>query len=400
MSVKIAIISDLHLGIGRNTERSEDCWDAAREAFEKAKDCDLILLPGDIFDGRIPRPEDWAKCMGILSNVKVPIVAIHGNHERRGKGLINPVEGLEHAKFLKYLHCKSKVFDIKGRKISVFGMGWVPEAYAKEVLHNCNPQPVEGAYNIFVLHQSVSPYVFNSIEPPSLTLEDLPKGFDLYVCGHIHWNVMDKTHGKPFLIPGSTVTTQVNKSEAKNPKGFYIVELDDDVKINFIKLDSARKVYYKEFKVDNNKKISDITEEIEEYLNGINEDKKPLVRVVVRGSIGKGSNLDLRYLKDKYRDKMILSVGVRVSEEELEKKIKLLRDVMDERVSIMDIGMRILRENMNEMKSSFDFEEIFEFLVDGNVDGAMAQLLSNLDEFVNKSKNPSVDMSGLQRWVS
>jgi len=379
LTVKIAVISDLHFGFGRNTERAEDCWEAAEEAFEKAKDCDMIILPGDIFDEKIPRPEDWAKAMKLLSKIKVPVVAIHGTHERRGRGLINCVEGLEHAGFLKHLHCEHVVYEIKGKKIAVHGMSGVPEAYAKEVLQQWNPKPVEGAFNIFMLHQSIHPYIYNPIEPPSLRLEDLPEGFDLYISGHIHWREKTQIRGKPFIIPGSLIPTQINKTEAKYPKGFFVVELNENVEIKFVELENQRKVFYKEFKV-NNENPSEILERIEEYLDGIEEDKKPLVRIKVTGRIEKGTSLDLSYIREKYKDKLLLSLSVRVEEEEIENKIKLLRSMRESKESVEEMGMKILRENLKELNLSKVYEEIFDFLVEGNVDGALVHLLSEREE--------------------
>lgn len=382
--LKIGVISDLHFGYARNTERSEDCWEAAEEAFRKAECCDLIILPGDIFDDKIPRPEDWAKSMKILSRVKVPVVAIHGTHERRGKGLINCVEGLEHAGFLKHLHCSHASYEIKGKKITVYGMSGVPEAYAKEVLQQWNPRPQEG-YNIFMLHQSIHPYIYNPIEPPSLKLEDLPKGFDLYISGHIHWSEKTKVMGKPFIIPGSTVTTQVNKTEAKSPKGFYIVELMNNAEvIRFVELENVRKVFYNDFKLDS--ELSDVMEKIDDYLGGIKEKKKPLVRVRVSGKMGKGTDLNFSHLKEKYRDKMILSISSRVSEEELASKLKLLKNIRESRISVEEMGLRILRENMKELDLSQDYEGILDLLVDGNVDSAMVHLLANSETKGYESK--------------
>ena len=379
MGVKIAVISDLHFGFGKNTERAEDCWEAAEEAFNKAKNCDLIILPGDIFDTKIPRPEDWAKALKLFSKIRIPVVAIHGTHERRGKGLINCVEGLEHAGFLKHLHCSSVTYEIKGRKITVHGMSGVPETYAKEVLQQWNPRPVKGSYNIFMLHQSIQPYIYNPIEPPSLKLEDLPDGFDLYISGHIHWREKTEVKGKPFIIPGSLIPTQLNKTEAKYPKGFYVVELNESVKISFVELKNQRKVFYKEFKI-NKEKVSDIIEKIEDYLNGVNGVKKPLVRIKVTGKIEKGIDLDLSHIREKYRNSMILSLSCRISEEKLESKLKLLNDIRENRISIEEMGMKILRENMKELKLSKDYEEIFDFLVEGNIEGAMVYLLSSKEE--------------------
>ena len=377
--IRIAVISDQHFGLARNNERAEDCWEGAEEAFHKAENCDLIIIPGDIFNEKIPRPEDWAKSLKLFSSINVPVVAIHGNHERRGRGLINCVQGLEYAGFLKHLHCESVTYKIKKKKISVHGMSAVPEAYAKEVLEQWDPKPVKGSYNIFVIHQSIDPYIFNPREPPSLKLEDLPKGFDLYIAGHIHWTEKTEIMGKPFIISGSTVTTQVNKSEAKNPKGFFIVEVNDETSIRFVELENVRKVFYKDFKV-NNEKVSDVLEKIDDYLGRIKEKKKPLVRVRVSGKIGKGEELNFFQLKEKYRKKMILSLFSRVSEEELENKMKLLKDIRENRISVEEMGMKILRENMKELKTAKDYEEIFDLLVDGSVDAAMVHLLAKSEK--------------------
>ena len=35
-----------------------------------------------------------------------------------------------------------------------------------------------------MLHNSIIPYIYSPLEPPSMKIEDLPKGFDLYVLGH------------------------------------------------------------------------------------------------------------------------------------------------------------------------------------------------------------------------
>ena len=130
--MKVAIIGDMHLGAFPADERREDSFVQAREAIELAlrENADLILLAGDIFDTRIPTQDILAKAMEIFYLPKkkypvfkqeaeieslngksekeiprsalygIPVVAIHGNHDRRGKGLTNPVELLEKAGLL------------------------------------------------------------------------------------------------------------------------------------------------------------------------------------------------------------------------------------------------------------------------------------------------------------
>ncbi|MCL5680127.1 MAG: metallophosphoesterase, partial [Candidatus Marsarchaeota archaeon] len=62
--MKVAIISDLHIGYERFYD---DAYEQAREALlEASKVADIILLPGDVFDKRAPKPEVIAQALGIF----------------------------------------------------------------------------------------------------------------------------------------------------------------------------------------------------------------------------------------------------------------------------------------------------------------------------------------------
>ena len=69
VTLKISILSDLHLGYGWNTELEEDSFQNATEAVEKCLDSDLVLLAGDVFDRKIPRTGVLAKALKILSKL-------------------------------------------------------------------------------------------------------------------------------------------------------------------------------------------------------------------------------------------------------------------------------------------------------------------------------------------
>ena len=47
----------------------------------------------------------------------------------------------------------------------------------------------------------------------SLSLADLPNGFDLIIDGHLHWTNEQKLEGKRFLLTGSTIFTQMKNLE-------------------------------------------------------------------------------------------------------------------------------------------------------------------------------------------
>ena len=83
--MKIAIISDMHFGYAWGKERGEESFTQGKEVIEKAvkEKVDFILLPGDIFDSRVPKQEIMERAMRILSipqhapksNLKVNLMA-------------------------------------------------------------------------------------------------------------------------------------------------------------------------------------------------------------------------------------------------------------------------------------------------------------------------------------
>ena len=224
--MKILISGDLHLGFGSKSERERDSYLALEKVLRIAKEeeCRFVVLAGDIFDVRIPKPETWAAILNFLKELKNEgreCIAIYGNHERRGGNLINPLQSLAKADLIKLLHCNHYI--AKEYNLAFFGMSYVPDKYAINVLREWSPKPLEGYYNILILHQNIFPFMYSELEEVSLKLEDLPKGFDLVVNGHVHYRVEKRFDNFTFIIPGSLIPTQLNKKEAEIKKGCYIL---------------------------------------------------------------------------------------------------------------------------------------------------------------------------------
>lgn len=401
---KISVISDLHLGYKKGGEREEDPFVAAEKAFEKARELgsDLILLAGDLFDSRFPRPEHWSRFMSMLSGFQegksvevtrkegrgeipeaclrgVPVVAIHGTHERRGEGLTNPVEALEKAGFLIHLHCSSLALEVGNEVVALHGMSGVPEKYSKDVLKKWEPKPFGNAYNIFLLHQDLDPYIYNPASPPSLGLEDLPKDFDCYVSGHIHWRERTEVRGKPFIIPGSLIPTQLKKKEAETEKGFFLIDTNSE-DIEFVELEPPREFFYEEMEIDKeplDRIQTSVEERLEEIFPG-NFENKPLVRIKLAGKLPKGVNsndLDLTPVKTRFGEKGIVTVSKDLEEEGTQEKIEMLRGARSEDLSVEEMGMKMLREKLEEADSSIKPDSIFDQLVEGDVKKVMKKLL-------------------------
>ena len=361
----MGIISDIHMGHGEG-ERYEDPFDAFEEALELCKDCDFLLLPGDIFDSRTPLTETITRAAVLLAkagrkdsgvkilekdtNLRTPIIAIHGTHERRSKGLLNPVEALDKMGFLIHLHCNYVVLEKGGEKVCIQGLSAVPEQFSEKVVKEWAPKPVPNCKNVFFLHQSIAGFLYAE---HLLLLESLPKGFDLYVNGHIHEPKEATCHGAPFIIPGSLVHTQVTSTT--KPARVYKVDLQN-MKIWWEELQNQRKFYYKAFEGADPKEVENYLKEIldepkkEMEADGISFKafKKPLIKIKIK-------RIPTDELMIKFGDKAFISFGF--EKEEIETK------TLEEHVlSVKDMGKQLLKDNLKEAGIE-EWEPIFELLL-------------------------------------
>jgi len=395
--MKISIIGDCHCGFDYGSERGEDAFLALDEAVSRSLDADLIIQVGDLFDSRITRQEVFAKTARILGKTKglktnaklvglvgkaeedlsasalqgIPIVVIHGTHERRSRHLTNPIQALESAGLVIHLHGQTAVFDIEGRKVAVHGMSGVPERYAKDCLLKWNPKPVPGAINILVFHQSLDPYVYSPTEPPSLKIEDLPMGFDLFVLGHIHSHDHKLLRGSQLLLTGSLITTRVSSSESKQKKGFWLF---DGAAVTFNPLRTQRTVYSEDFEYKPN-----IAGVIADRLNSILSQPhglKPIIQLRLRGTVPKGSPpIDLRDLQEKFGAKAILKVSGGFETEDFAQQTDLLKALRQSGLSAEEQGIKLLQEGLVQAGSPLKADEIFDLLVEGSVDEIFGELI-------------------------
>ena len=393
--MKISILSDFHFGFAYNSELENDSFENAEEVMQKAIDADVILIAGDIFDSRLPKTGVWAKAIKILvkpllresSGVKLvqsskdlkeiskrtlqhlPVVVLHGTHERRGKDEVNAVEALDNAGLLIHLHCQTVVFEKNRIKIAVHGMSGVPERFAKDVLQQWNPKPVEGCFNILMLHQSIDPFIYSPLEPPSLNLSNLPKGFDLIVDGHLHIPGQEKTDNTIIVFPGSTIVTQLELNEAETEKGIYQIDLDQNIKINFVPLENNRKFFYKEIKLEGGSVREQIESEINRIL-GKELIKSPIIKLRIFGKETEVLDQELRDIERKYSGQAIVSFVKELEVPEIAKKIEFLRNLREQKLSVEEIGFQILKKNLEELKfdAIFDHEQAFGMLSENEVE--------------------------------
>lgn len=384
--MKIAIVSDLHIGYERFYE---DAYIQARAALEKANElADAIIIPGDIFDRRSPTPDVLAQAINIFRDLKesirskarvadfipvdgntkshtdMPIVAIPGTHERTAAGRENALQLLGLAGLLVDTSESTTILEKDGERVAIFGLGGISEERLREKLKELSPKPVAGAFSIFMMHQST--YELLPFSSEFIHNEELPKGFDLYVNGHIHSTVESEIHGKKFLIPGSTVLTQLKDGEQRS-KGFILFDTRTE-KYEFVGINS-RPFFVIRLVPDlsNSTKAREQCEtEIEKV---VSESKvKPIIRLVLSGKLPKGTSvpdLHMGSIQRSYAEKAYLEVDMAgLVDEATDQETQNLREEKIGDIPIRQLGMDILSAKLREngFDKSVQVAELFGIL--------------------------------------
>ncbi|MBU1197223.1 metallophosphoesterase family protein [Candidatus Micrarchaeota archaeon] len=390
--MKLAFVSDTHFGF------SEDSAPQAREALRAAldRDVDAIILPGDLFDSRVPKQEVIHEGVRVFREIQqtgsstvsitekvadaekkvvwkgVPLLAIPGTHERRSKGMTNIIQILAEAGLLINVHARQILLEKDGERVCVQGMQGVPEEYVRKTLQAASFTPEKNAFNLLVFHQSLRELLPFEKED-FISLQELPGGFDLYLNGHIHWNVDQEKNGRRLIVPGSTVITQMRKRE-EQPKGFYVFDTRTR-EARFHEINS-RPFHFIEISFENASPhaVIDALDTRLKPLAETHSGRKPSVRCILKGSLDKGfvsSAVDVEPLEAKYGSQLQLYIEKRFESKELKEKIGLLRKLREEKKGARELGMEWLRlrlkENGVEME---DAEAVFDLLAEGDLDEA------------------------------
>lgn len=380
--MKIAIVSDTHFGYKRF---EQDAFDQGRRAFlMAAEQADVILSPGDIFDSRTPELETIVKVVGIFKEIaqqKKKVFVIPGTHERRSKDLPNPIDVLERAGLVINVHNKTEQFEHNGEIITISGLGGVPEELAAESIKHLKLTTKKGALNIFMFHQTLrelTPAAGESV----MSMDDLPPGFDLYICGHYHKRIISLDKEKKFIIPGSTVLTQLKEDEIEE-KGFLIID-SKSFSVNFVPIGS-RKFFYIKLKF-NGATADEIRSNIKNAISQ-NEAEKRAFRIVLEGTLKHGEDISLLEKEIISTHETFVQIDNKLLTNSALQKIEQIKDFRNEGGS--NIMYSILRETIKKsnLEKNFDWGHAFEVFAEGSQ--------SDIDKLINELKeknNPKANV--------
>lgn len=403
--MKLAFISDLHLGFAFGTERGDESFENADKAFELAlkEKPDIVLIGGDIFHDKIPRQEVIGKAIELFTklNLKLKkvlllkkitkdkqtiekkelipaVIGIWGTHERRHANSTNPAQLLEKAGLMQLLHAESILVEVGYEKIGIHGLSGVPDDYALDALKSWKPEPFENAHNVLMLHQNLAELL--PLETNAISFADLPEKFDFYLLGHFHWHLEEK-HPKTkalILIPGSTIVTQLSQKEATGDKGFFIIDLPPEKKLRDIifKIIPTRPAHYLLLELYGKKPIEiqfTISQAITKALSLVHS-IKPMIKVKVKGTLASGfspSDVNISQIYKDFAGKAILDIDKSdLTATEAEAKTSLLQDLKDKKISLDVLGLELIKKNLQFPIDMQKLEQLFNLLAEEELEKA------------------------------
>jgi len=287
--MKILHVSDSHLGYSayrKSTEeginqREIDVYNAFEQFIDYAVDKkpDLIIHAGDLFDSVRPNNRSISFAMNQLlrlSENKIPIVIIAGNHEQpklKETGHIFSIfDHIDHVYPIYNSKYEKHSFNIKGEELIIHA---VPQCNSKKEFDTELKKlkaDEKSNYNIFTAHGAVtgikefSMNEFNELLIPTKIINPV---FDYVALGHYHkYTQLD---GNAFY---SGATESLSFNDANEKKGFIELDLtDNDLKHTFIEIKTRPMVDVKPIKCSN-LKLDEVMKKIKQTVQEIKPKEK------------------------------------------------------------------------------------------------------------------------------
>ena len=225
---------------GRAAERIRTAPRAAFEALaERAieDEVDFLVIAGDLYDGTWRDYKTglfFAEQMGRLNQARIPVYLLHGNHDAESqitKPLVLPdnvcVFGAR----------KAETFRIEGLNVALHGQSFREKAVIDNLVPDY-PAPVDGAFNIGVLHTALGGMGEHANYAPCSVPELVAKGYDYWALGHVHRRQV--LNERPHVVfPGNLQGRHVRET---GPKGACLVTVDEGevVDLTNLELDVVR----------------------------------------------------------------------------------------------------------------------------------------------------------------
>lgn len=296
--MKFAHLADIHIGGWREPELKRLGLKALKQAIEICilNHTAFILISGDLFNTALPSIDLIKDTAAILRRAKdhdISIYMIPGSHDfsPSGKtmldvlekaGLIGIVSRFENG-MLQFTEDKTgvKIAGLLGKKGGLEIKDY--EELDKERLEK------EPGFKIWMFHTALTEFKPEDMaKMDSMPVASLPKNFNYYAGGHVHY-IFQKKEGKSLIaFPGALFPNNFKELEQFKHGGFYIV----DDKLNYeyvpVKLKDVQS-----YSFDAEGKTPDEVQK--EVLSKVKDYENKIVTIRIEGTLKTGKPADVNF---------------------------------------------------------------------------------------------------------
>ena len=207
---------------------AEQIRSAPRAAFEALVEraiqdqVDFLVIAGDLYDGTWRDYKTglfFAEQMGRLNQAGIPVFVLHGNHDAESQ-ITRPLTLPDNV--LVFGTRRAQTFELDNLNVALHGQSFREIAVADNLVPGY-PAPVEGAFNIGVLHTALGGMGAHANYAPCSLPELVAKGYDYWALGHVHQGQV--LNERPHVVfPGNLQGRHVREV---GPKGACLVSVED-----------------------------------------------------------------------------------------------------------------------------------------------------------------------------
>ena len=190
--MKILHTGDLHLdspfcaagALGADERRQKQRESLSRVfACAKEEECDLILIAGDLFDGKIVTPETAALVLRLFRESTCPVVIAPGNHDPYTAGSFWSTATLPKQVYL--FRAKELSFvEPEGLNARIWGYAFTSAALGEDPLVGAIPPEKDGKWDLLCAHCDLLAPLSRHAPVTVGSIERL--GVDYAALGHVH----------------------------------------------------------------------------------------------------------------------------------------------------------------------------------------------------------------------
>lgn len=173
---------------------------------------DFVLIAGDIYDG------DWpdfgtglffSNQMHRLTRERIPVFAIRGNHDAANR----MTRSLRMPHVTIFDHGKAHTHQLDTLGVAIHGQSFADQAVTDD-LSRSYPPPVDGLFNIGLLHTSAEGYAAHARYAPCEVARLKAHGYDYWALGHVHER-QELSHDPWIVFPGNLQGRHIGEPGAK-----------------------------------------------------------------------------------------------------------------------------------------------------------------------------------------